>query len=362
MNKHNLHVMIMAGGIGSRFWPLSTTAKPKQFVDVLGIGKSLLQVTFERMLTCVETENTWVLTNKMYRREVTNQLPLLNPSQILCEPERKNTAPCIAYAAAKCWHLNPNAILIIVPSDHIILNTETFKESVQKAVQAAEEGAIVTLGIKPTRPDTGYGYIEVSKEQMESSASSKPVLRFCEKPSPERARQFMEDGNFLWNAGIFVASVQTLKEAFNSYAPVIHDAFFERIESRPSPDEEGWVQKAFSEVPSISFDFAVMEKSENIKVVPSTFDWSDLGTWGSLDQLATKDQQGNAVVQGNAHLLATHNCLVHISKEKHIFLNGVQDLIIGESDGRIFIAHKDKEPELKGDFEHICKENKDFPA
>ncbi|MFM7566209.1 MAG: mannose-1-phosphate guanylyltransferase [Flavobacteriales bacterium] len=362
MNNKNLHVMIMAGGIGSRLWPLSTHEKPKQFVDVLGLGKSLLQSTYERMLSIVDADKVWVLTNAAYQTDVLNQLPILDPHHILCEPERKNTAPCIAYAAAKCWSENPDSLLIIVPSDHIILNLERFKECIHKAIQAAEKGGVVTLGIKPTRPDTGYGYIEVEKDLLNLHEPAKPVHRFCEKPSLETAKDFLRAGNYFWNAGIFIAAVTTLKEAFKSHAPSLHEAFYSSPVSYHTDEELALVQHAFATVPNISFDFAVMEKAENVMVIPSDFDWSDLGTWGSIEQMVDHDRNGNSIVQGRAYLSDTQNCLIHISNGNHIFLAGVKDLMISESEGKILIAHKDKEPSLKADFEQLCRDNTDFPA
>lgn len=362
MNKKNIHVMIMAGGIGSRFWPLSTPKKPKQFVDILGLGKSLLQLTFERMLSIVDASNIWVLTNEDYRNEIAAQLPSLDLNQILFEPERKNTAPCIAYATAKCSNLNPDATIIIVPSDHIILNLERFKDSISKAILTSENGDIVTLGIKPTRPDTGYGYIELEKKETTNDIRAKSVLRFCEKPTQEKALGFLKEGNFLWNAGIFIAKVKTLKEAFQRYAPVIYNAFFKNNDWLNSDEEFNFVGKAFLNVPNISIDFAIMEQAQNVKVIPSDFDWSDLGTWGSLVQLASKDDMGNSVVSGQAYLKDVRNCLVHVSAGNQILINGVQDLIIGAFDGKIFIAHKEKEPDFKEDFDQLLKDNDTSPV
>lgn len=359
MKDPNTYSLIMAGGIGSRFWPMSTPQKPKQFLDVLGIGKSLLQLTFERMLAFSEVQNIYILTNEEYLELVLEQLPGIKAAQVICEPQRKNTAPCIAFAAAKINSINANATLVISPSDHLILNAEKFNQCILRAIDTAAMDQLVTLGIQPTRPDTGYGYIEIANK---SAGQVHPVLRFREKPDVETAKAFVTSGNYFWNAGIFIWKASTVLSAFESHAMNLHRLFCHDLTKYNGPHEQAFMRESFAACEDISIDFAVMEHASNVSVVLSDFDWSDLGTWGSIEQMVDHDRNGNSIVQGRAYLSDTQNCLIHISNGNHIFLAGVKDLMISESEGKILIAHKDKEPSLKADFEQLCRDNTDFPA
>lgn len=344
--ENNTYSLIMAGGVGSRFWPMSTQHKPKQFLDVLGIGKSLLRLTFERLLDVSDATKIYILTNERYRDLVLSQLPELTSEQVICEPERKNTAPCIAFAAAKILKINPNATLVISPSDHLIINTNRFVSLINTAVSEANLGQLVTLGIQPSRPDTGYGYIEVEQGQHAAGAV-KQVNRFCEKPSLDVAKTFVDEGNYFWNSGIFIWRADVILDAMKKYAGGIYNIFCDSMDAYNTPIEEAFMRNAFAASADISIDFAVMEHASNVSVVISDFDWSDLGTWGSLIDHMDKDSNGNAVVGNNVHLFETSNCLIHLPKDKVALLDGIQDTIIVESEGMLMVLRKDKEQELK---------------
>ncbi|MFM1810010.1 MAG: hypothetical protein RLZZ382_1235 [Bacteroidota bacterium] len=344
--KNNTYSLIMAGGVGSRFWPMSTQHKPKQFLDVLGIGKSLLRLTFERLLGVSDSSKIYILTNERYRDLVLSQLPELTSDQVICEPERKNTAPCIAFAAAKILSIDANATLVISPSDHLIINTPRFEGLINIAIEEANQGKLVTLGIQPSRPDTGYGYIEVASGQLDAG-SVKHVQRFCEKPSVEVAQAFVASGNYFWNSGIFIWRADVILDAMKLHSNALYHIFCESLDSYNTPMEEGFMRNAFAAAEDISIDFAVMEHATNVSVVISDFDWSDLGTWGSLIDHMQTDANGNAVVGDKVHLFETNNCLIHLPKDKVVLLDGIQDTIIVESEGMLMVLRKDKEQELK---------------
>lgn len=344
MKDPNTYSLIMAGGIGSRFWPMSTAQKPKQFLDVLGIGKSLLQLTFERMLAFSEAKNMYILTNEEYLELVLEQLPGIQASQVICEPQRKNTAPCIAFAAAKIFGLNANATLVISPSDHLILNAEKFNQCISRAIDTAAMDQLVTLGIQPTRPDTGYGYIEIAND---SAGQVHPVLRFREKPDVETAKEFVASGNYFWNAGIFIWKASTVLGAFESHAKDLHRLFCQDLSRYNGPQEQAFMRESFAACEDISIDFAVMEHASNVAVVLSDFDWSDLGTWGSLTDHISKDTHGNAVVGEQVHLFDAENCLVHMPQGKVALLDGLKDYIVVDADGMLLVLRKDHEQALK---------------
>jgi len=344
MKNKNVYSLIMAGGIGSRFWPMSTAKKPKQFLDVLGVGKSLLQLTFERMLAFSEPQNIFILTNSEYRELVLEQLPGIHSSQIICEPERKNTAPCIAFATGKIHVLNPKATLIISPSDHLVVNSERFNRCMSLAVETAGKGQLVTLGIQPTRPDTGYGYIEIADQSV---GNIHPVLRFREKPDIQTASAFVASGNYLWNAGIFVWNTTVIMQAFQQHAKKLDQLFFGNLSAYNTSEEHHFMQKSFAACEDISIDFAVMEHAKNVSVICSDFDWSDLGTWGSLTDHLAKDRLGNAVLGNSVHLFASENCLVHMPDGKVALLDGLKDFIVVDSDGMLLILRKEHEQQLK---------------
>jgi mannose-1-phosphate guanylyltransferase len=342
------YCVIMAGGIGSRFWPMSTAQRPKQFLDVLGIGKSLLRMTFERLLNVAPAENIYIVTNAGYKELVMEQLPELSEGQVLTEPERKNTAPCITYAAAKIYSINRNATLIVAPSDHLILKEEKFTNIINTAIAAANAGdQLVTLGIKPTRPDTGYGYIEFIEDGDILPGQVKKVKHFTEKPSRDLAEIFLKSGNYYWNSGIFIWKASTILQALNKFKPDLHHLFTNQQEKYNTPDEQAYVNACFSACEDISIDFAVMENAKNVSLVLANFDWSDLGTWGSLYAHLDKDYNGNAVIGDNVHMINSENCIVNLPNNKLALIQGLNHYIIVESDNMLMILNQQDEQNLK---------------
>lgn len=345
---NNNYAIIMAGGVGSRFWPLSTPKRPKQFIDVLGIGKTLIQMTYERLLNLVPVENIYVLTNELYAKLVQEQLPDIAFNQILTEPKRKNTAPCIAYAAAKIHAFNQDACMIVCPSDHLILKENIFADVVNTAIaQARNNDRIVTLGIKPTRPDTGYGYIEFSKESNANLGDVMGVLQFREKPNKETAEIFLKSGNFYWNSGIFIWKTSTVLDALKTYQFDLFDLFCSNLANYNTPQEQNFVNHAFNECEDISIDYAIMEKATNADVVLANFDWSDLGTWKSLYEQLDKDTFNNSIIGENVHTFNVKNCLVNVPKDKLVLIDGLSNHIIVESDNVLMILKNNHEQELK---------------
>jgi mannose-1-phosphate guanylyltransferase len=347
MTQNNTYGLIMAGGVGSRFWPMSTPENPKQFLDVLGIGKSLLRLTFERLNRFIPTENIYILTNSSYEQLVLDQLPELTASQVLCEPERKNTAPCIAYAAAKIHALDPNATLLISPADHLIINEKRFEEIIDVAWQTAQDGQLVTLGIEPSRPDTGYGYIEFAKTETAVKGSACPVLQFREKPDLATAQSFLEAGTFYWNAGIFVWKSGVILAALEAHQNDIYQIFTQDQQAYGTARETEFLKAAFSACPDISIDFSVMEKATNVSVVLADFDWSDLGTWGSLTTHLQKDEQQNSLIGGQIYAFDSANCLVNVPANKTVLLDGLQDYIVVESGDKLMVLRLSNEQKLK---------------
>jgi mannose-1-phosphate guanylyltransferase len=345
---NNNYCIIMAGGIGSRFWPLSTPSKPKQFLDVLGIGKSLLQMTFERLTSIAPPENIYIVTNVSYSNLVQEQLPEINRTQILTEPIRKNTAPCIAYASSKIFSINPDATLIIAPSDHLILNEKKFTNILEIAIRSAvNEDRLVTLGIKPTRPDTGYGYIEFEAGENQTGGQVRKVINFKEKPILETAQLFVDSGNYYWNSGIFVWKASTILNALKTFKPKLFQLFSAENNFYNTEKEQDAINKCFEFCEDISIDFAVMEKAQNVDVVLADFDWSDLGTWVSLYQYLEKDKKGNAVIGENIQLVNSKNCLINLSQNKQAIIEGLDNHIVVESDNMLLILSKNDEQNLK---------------
>ncbi len=338
----------MAGGIGSRFWPMSTPQRPKQFLDVLGIGKTLIQMTFERLRLIAPVENIYVVTNEEYFDLVNEQLPLLTASQILTEPVRKNTAPCIAYASAKIYAKNPEAILITAPSDHLILKEDKFLETIEIAISTAlNEDKLVTLGIKPTRPDTGYGYIEFSEEGDIYPGQVTDVKHFREKPNREVAELFLKSGNYYWNSGIFIWKASSILKALEKFKQDLYELFAGDLSIYNQANEKVEVAKRFRECEDISIDFAVMENAKNAAVVLANFDWSDLGTWSSLYTHLDKDYNGNAVIGDNVYMINSSNCIVNLPSGKLALIEGLNDHIVVESDNMLMILNKNDEQNLK---------------
>lgn len=340
------HVVIMAGGIGSRFWPMSVSEYPKQFIDVTGCGKSLIQLTVERCLPFCSIENFWVVTSERYTDLVKEQLPELPENHILAEPEARNTAPCIAYA---CWKIKkqyPNANIVVTPSDALVIDTAEFTRCMTVALEkTADSSAIVTLGIKPSRPETGYGYI-ASKGEADSMGICK-VEAFKEKPNKDTALQYVKAGNFFWNAGIFVWNVETITKAIRKYAPQIARVMDELESSLFTDKEQTELKRLFPTCEKISIDYAVMEKAQGIYVLPAEFGWSDLGSWGSLHTQLTQDENGNAIVGENVKLFECRNCVVHVVDEHKAVIEGLDGYIVAEKDGRLLVCRLTEEQRIK---------------
>ena len=338
----------MAGGIGSRFWPMSRNAFPKQFLDILGTGKTLLQQTYERFLPICPKENIFIVTNESYVDLVMKQLPDLNPSQVLGEPHRKNTAPCIAYASYKISKIDPNAKVVVAPSDHVILKENDFVEAVTKGLDfVSKSKSLLTLGIQPGRPDTGYGYIQFIDDKVQEENKISKVKTFTEKPNLEMAMFFLQTGEFLWNAGIFIWSVKSIHTAITEHLPDIDALFHEAANHFSTPKENEYVRKAYEQCTNISIDFGVMEKAKNVFVMSTEFGWSDLGTYGSLYEHIRHDSKENAVVGKNVMLYDTKNCFVSMPREKLVVLQGLDDYIVVESDNVLLVCRKQDEQQIR---------------
>lgn len=343
----NYYAVIMAGGIGSRFWPVSRTQLPKQFIDMLGTGKTLIQTTYDRFRKIVPEENIFVATNESYVDLVREQLPQLSPRQLILEPIMRNTAPCIAYASHKIQQLNPNATVVIAPADHLILETDVFVADVIKALKCAESNDwLITLGIKPARPDTGYGYIQYGKSS--TVPGFKKVKTFTEKPNIDLAKTFLQSGDFLWNAGIFIWSVKSIIQAFQKYQFEMNEVFKEGTEVYNSSQEAKFISGAFVRCVNISIDFAIMEKADNVYVLPTDFGWSDLGTWASIYELAEKDYLGN-VSSSSEHVMIydSTNCMIHTPKDKLVIIKGLNNFIVVQSEETLMICPKEEEQGVK---------------
>jgi len=351
----------MAGGVGSRFWPMSTSNFPKQFLDVLGIGKTLIQMTYERLLTVAPPENIYILTNEKYAGIVASQLPNLTENQILKEPQRKNTAPCIAYAAAKIVAQNPDACMIVCPSDHLIMKEEKFTSVIETAIKnASQNDRIVTLGIQPTRPDTGYGYIEFSNEKAIQPGEITEVIQFREKPDFVTAQSFLDSGNFYWNSGIFIWKASVLLTALKFFQFELFELFAGDLSWYNTPSEQENVNQRFAKCEDISIDYAVMENAKNVDVVLADFDWSDLGTWGSLSTHLNKDDHNNSVIGDNVHLFNSENCQINVPNGKLVLLDGLQDYIVVESDNMLMILKNENEQELKNYLKKVEEKSAHF--
>ena len=339
----------MAGGIGSRFWPLSRTAMPKQFLDILGTGKTFIQQTYERFLHVVPKENFLVVTNAKYRDLVLEQLPELREEQILLEPLRRNTAPCLAYAAHKINLINKDANLIVTPSDHLILKEPEFITQVENGLAfAAQKDCLLTLGIKPNRPETGYGYIQVKKRKDFNDLDNLyKVKTFTEKPNAEMASIFVETGEFYWNSGIFIASLSSILSAFDTHLTEVAVKFRDGEHLLNTPSEDAFIKKAYSECQAISIDYGIMEKAKNVYVLTADFGWSDLGTWGSLYENKEKDDCGNVIEGDNILLYDAQNCVVNISDQKIAVVQGLDGYIIAESNDTLMICKREDEDQIK---------------
>lgn len=345
MNTNN-YVAIMAGGIGSRFWPMSRTSYPKQFLDILNTGKTLLQSTYERYLNFIPNENIYIVTSAEYVSIVKEQLPNLPEENVIGEPERKNTAACIALISFKLKKLNPAANLVVAPSDHMIANDEQFRINCLEALSiTAEKNAFVTLGIRPTFASTGYGYIHFEKKLPGQKIYD--VLKFTEKPDKEWATVFFESGAFLWNAGIFIWKVTDILEAYKLFMPGMYVLFDNLAADFNTAREEAAVKAIYECCESTSIDYAILEKAQNILVIPATFDWSDLGTWNSAWENFEKDDAGNAVAGNNTLMVDASGCMVHSTDKKLVLVGGVEDLIVVNTPDAILICKKENEQQIK---------------
>lgn len=352
IENNNNYVLIMAGGVGSRFWPKSRNHFPKQFIDILGTGESLLQLTYQRFLKVCLNENILILTNAGYAGLVKAQLPAILENNILLEPSRNNTAPCIAYATYKILQKNPEANIVVAPSDHLILKEDVFLEKVNQALLFAESNdALLTLGISPTRADTGYGYIEYevssSKYQISDDIIRK-VNAFKEKPGVDKAKEYVTSGNYLWNAGIFIWKAANLERAFEKYAPDIDNLFKSGNNVYNTPDEAEFILERYPTSPDISIDYAILEKADNIYTLPADIGWSDLGTWASLHAIAKKDEQQNVYNSEHIHLNDTRNCMINLPNGKAAVIRGLDNFIIVDDESVLMIYPKSEEQEIKG--------------
>lgn len=362
-STHN-HLVIMAGGIGSRFWPMSTPENPKQFIDALGLGRTFLQQTFDNFSGVVPPENVWVVTSQAYRESVVTQLPEIPVGNILLEPCRRNTAPCIAYVAWRIKKQDPKANLVVSPSDHFIRDKETFRQVIAEALDfTAASDAIITLGMQPSRPETGYGYIQA--DLSAPSLRNKRVYRvdsFKEKPDLATAMQYIKNKEYYWNSGIFIWNVHTIVNSIRIYAPEIADVFETLFPQLGTAEEQDLINAAFPRCPNISIDYAILEKADEIFVMPADFGWSDVGTWTSLLQLAPKDDRGNAAIGPCIRLYDTHNCIIHTSEEREVVVQGLQDYIVAEHAGTLLICRLSDEQRIKDFSQEACPVNPAGPG
>lgn len=359
----------MAGGVGSRFWPMSTPEKPKQFIDVLGIGKSLIQLTVERFETIIPIENVWIVTSEKYKNIVREQLPEIPETQILLEPCMRNTAPCIEYVSRKIYAKYPEANLVFSPADHIVLDVSTFRKVIKNSLEFTEKReAILTLGMMPTRPETGYGYIKSqqvnettslqgetqSRKDAESQSSiangQQPIVKvesFKEKPNLETAKSYLAEGGYFWNAGIFIWNAKMVVDTIKNLVPELASVFDIIAPYFYTNKEQEVVNQYFPTCPNISIDYAVMEKSNEVYVYPTDFGWSDLGTWGSLYTHLEQDENHNAIVGQNVNLVDCKNCVVHTPSERKVVIQGLDNYIVAESDNTLLICKKEEEQNIK---------------
>ncbi|MBR4187018.1 MAG: mannose-1-phosphate guanylyltransferase [Bacteroidaceae bacterium] len=348
MEGHN-HLVIMAGGVGSRFWPMSTPQQPKQFVDVMGCGRTLIQLTFDRFKKIIPAENTWVVTSAAYVGIVREQLPEVPWNHVLLEPCRRNTAPCIAYASWRIKSQDTKANIVVTPSDAIVMDVNEYQRVIKSALKfVSESDAMVTLGMKPNRPETGYGYIQADLSY--STARNKEIFRvdsFKEKPDIDTAKRYIQKNNFFWNAGIFIWNVGTIANALRVYQPTLSRIFEDLLPVYGTDKEQDAINKVFPECENISIDYAIMEKAEEIYVLPANFGWSDLGTWGSLQENSERDIYGNALFGKNIDVYETTNCIVHATQEKRVVVQGLDGYIVAECDDTLLICRLADEQRIK---------------
>lgn len=345
----NNFCVIMAGGVGSRFWPLSRTVMPKQFLDILGTGRTFIQQTYDRFVKVIPPENFLVVTSVNYKDLVLQQLPELKEEQVLLEPLRRNTAPCLAYAANKIKTLSPEANVIVTPSDHLILKEDEFISQLKNGLDfVAEKDALLTLGIQPNRPETGYGYIQVKRRKdFKDLQNLYKVKTFTEKPDEEMAKVFIDSGEFYWNSGIFISSLENLLQSFMQHLTEIALKFEKGRKFFNTSSEIPFIKKTYSECQSISIDYGIMEKAKNVYVLTADFGWSDLGTWGSLYENKEKDTNGNVLTGDNLLIYDTNNCIIDISNEKIAVIHGLDGYIVAESNDNLMICRREDEAQIK---------------
>ncbi len=348
MNK-DYYCVIMAGGVGARFWPMSRTNHPKQFIDILGTGETLVQQTFKRFTRVCPPENIFIVTNKIYKELVQLQIPEIPENNIVLEPAMRNTAPCIAFANYKINAINPDAKIVVAPSDHLILNEDVFIDDIEKALQAATENNwLLTLGIKPSRPDTGYGYIQYNEqEKYDKNSKISKVKTFTEKPDAELAGKFLESGDFLWNAGIFIWSLKSIMGAFDEHLDDVNDLFKEGVGKYNTPGEKEFIDEIYTSCRKISIDYGIMEKASNVYVQAADFGWSDLGTWGSLFDIRQKDDNNNAAVGNKVMLYESKNCIINMPKDKLVVLQGLDGYIVVEEEDALLVCKKEDEQQIR---------------
>ncbi len=344
MNK-NYYAILMAGGVGSRFWPVSTTDFPKQFHDMLGSGDTLIQKTFSRLAKLIPTENILILTNELYNDLVLEQLPMVKQEQVLLEPAMRNTAPCILYASLKIQKQNPDAVMVVAPSDHWIEDETAFTNNLQSCFDFCQkENALMTLGIQPTFPNTGFGYIEFDKSDANPI---KKVNQFREKPNYETAKAFIEAGNFLWNGGIFIWSAKSITESFEKFQPQMNALFHKGLDSYNTTNEKQFIDEHYDSAENISIDYAILENATNVYVLPATFDWNDLGTWGQLHEKLDKDENNNGIINAKVVLENASNNIIRSDANKLVVIDGLHDYIIVDKEGVLLIYPKSKEQDIK---------------
>lgn len=348
MNENN-YLVILAGGAGSRFWPISSEELPKQFLDILGCGRTLIQLTLERFNGLIPKENVWVVTAEKYREIVMEQLPEIPSGNILCEPCRRNTAPCICYVSWKIKKLNTKANIVVSPSDHLVVDIQAFQSAIDDSLSfAAETDAVVTLGLKPTRPETGYGYI---KADLTYSSSRKHnifrVDEFKEKPTLEIAKEYIQSPNYLWNSGIFIWNVNTIINAFRVYEPEVSSIFEGLMPYYGTDKEQNKIDESYPQCKNISVDYAILEKAEEIFVFPASFSWSDLGTWNSLREQSDMDKYGNVCIGDNIKLYDTYNTIVHTCNKKEVIVEGLDGYVVAEKEGKLLVCRLSEEQRIK---------------
>ena len=347
MNENN-YLVILAGGAGSRFWPISSEELPKQFLDILGCGRTLIQLTLERFNGLIPKENVWVVTAEKYREIVMEQLPEIPSGNILCEPCRRNTAPCICYVSWKIKKLNTKANIVVSPSDHLVVDIQAFQSAIDDSLSfAAETDAVVTLGLKPTRPETGYGYI---KADLTYSSSRKHnifrVDEFKEKPTLEVAKEYIQSPNYLWNSGIFIWNVNTIMNAFRVYEPEVSSIFEGLMPYYGTDKEQNKIDESYPQCKNISVDYAILEKAEEIFVFPASFSWSDLGTWNSLREQSDMDKYGNVCIGDNIKLYDTYNTIVHTCNKKEVIVEGLDGYVVAEKEGKLLVCRLSEEQRI----------------